>query len=73
MEDIKKTEASNDIAEVRCFDMCDLFSHTQEPSLGDGHVSPIKYTWDLDGEIVPEHVELMKIFLQKVVTDNLIK
>lgn len=68
-----RAEASDDIAEVKWFDLSELFTHTQEPSLGDGHVPPIKYNWTLEDKIVPEHIELMQIFLQKVVTENLIK
>jgi hypothetical protein len=49
-----------------------LFEHEQEPSLGEGHVPPIRYTWKLEDKIVPEHIELMQTFLQKVVTDKLI-
>ena len=54
------------------FDLADLFEHNQEPSLGDGHIPPIKYTWKLEDKIVPEHIELMQTFLKKVVTDKLI-
>lgn len=68
-----KPEASDDIAEVKYFDLNELFEYSQEPSLGDGHVTPIKYTWKLEDKIVPEHIELMQTFLKKVVTNKLIK
>ena len=64
-----KPEASDDIAEVKWFDIKHLYTVTTEPSEGIGHVPKKIYNFDIDDVIVPEHVELMKTFITKI-TNN---
>lgn len=61
-----KPEASDDIAEVKWFNISDLFSVTIEPSQGDGHIPKKNYVFKIEDKIVPEHVELMKTFIKKI-------
>lgn len=64
--------ASDDIAEVKYFDLKDLFETETEINLGDGHVPTVNFNFKLEDKIVPEHIELMKTFIKKVVKDKLI-
>ena len=61
-----RPEASDDIAEVKWFNISDLFSVTIEPSQGDGHIPKKNYVFKIEDKIVPEHVELMKTFIKKI-------
>jgi bifunctional NMN adenylyltransferase/nudix hydrolase len=65
-------KASDDISEVKYFDLNDLVEYEKEPSLGDGHIPRVNYTWKLEDKIVPEHIELMKKFINKIVDENLL-
>ena len=64
-----KPEASDDIQEVKWFDIKHLYTVTTVPSEGSGHVPKKIYNFDIDDVIVPEHVELMKTFIKKI-TNN---
>jgi bifunctional NMN adenylyltransferase/nudix hydrolase len=65
-----KPEASDDIAEVKYFDLKDLYSITTDPSLSQEHISNKNYLFHIEDKIVPEHVELMKTFIKKITKDE---
>lgn len=67
-----RPEASDDIAEVKWFNVKDLFTKETEKSMGDGHIPKVTYKFNLENTIVPEHIELMEKFLVKVDIENLI-
>ena len=71
-DQIGKPEASDDIQEIRWFNLTDLFDVTTQASQGDGHVPNVKFDFHLEDKIVPEHIELMQKFLRKAVSDKLI-
>lgn len=64
-----RPEASDDIAEVKWFNIKDLYSVVTEPSQGDGHIPKRNYTFNIENKIVPEHVELMQNFIKKITKD----
>ena len=61
-----KPEASDDIQELKWFNIKDLYSVTTEPNQGDGHIPKRNYTFNIEDKIVPEHVELMETFIKKI-------
>ena len=65
-----KPEASDDIQEVKWFNIKDLYSIIIDPSLGEGHIPDKKYVFHIENKIVPEHVELMKKFLRILDIEN---
>jgi NADH pyrophosphatase NudC (nudix superfamily) len=65
-----RPEASDDIQEIKWFNIKDLYSVTTEPNQGDGHIPKRNYTFMIDDKIVPEHVELMKTFIKIFTKDE---
>jgi NADH pyrophosphatase NudC (nudix superfamily) len=64
-----RAEASDDIAEVKWFNVKDLYSITTDPSLSQEHIPNKNYIFHIEDKIVPEHVELMKTFIKKITKD----
>jgi bifunctional NMN adenylyltransferase/nudix hydrolase len=62
--------ASDDIQEVKWFNIKDFYTLTSEKNQGDGHVPKKMYDFNIKDKIVPEHVTLMENFILKIFKDE---
>ena len=65
-----KPEASDDIAEVKWFNIKDLYSLDIELLKDSDKIQKKVYTFKLEDKIVPEHIGLMETFITKITQDE---